>query len=172
MVRDEPALGPDSTSHPASDETRDPDLAERIRRMVEAERFAVLSTQGEGQPYASLIAFAMSQDLSTVVFGTPITTRKYHLLVECEQVALLVDSRSQGESDMMNIEAVTATGRAERVETGPDWDCWAELLVNRHAQLGSFVRSPTTALFRIDIVRYFHVGRFQEVRQWIPTERG
>jgi hypothetical protein len=31
-----------------------------------------------------------------------------------------------------------------------------------------FVRAPSSALFRIDIVRFIHVARFQEVRQWTP----
>jgi hypothetical protein len=172
MSTNEPALEPDFPDDLPRDEATDPALPERIRTMVEAERFAVLSTQGEGQPYASLIAFAMSADLSTAVFATPITTRKYHLLVECDRVALLVDSRSQGEKDMMQIEAFTATGRAKQLQAGPDWDCWAELLIAKHPQLASFVHSPTSGLFRIDIIRYFHVGRFQEVSQWRPARSG
>jgi len=114
----------------------------------------------------------MSQDLAAAVFATPITTRKYSLLVKCNRIALLVDSRSQGETDMMNIEAFTATGSAAEVKAGPDWDCWASLLIERHPQLASFVHSPTSALFHIDIARYFHVGRFQEVRQWRPVRSG
>ena len=172
MPQDEPALGPDFRIELASEESVDPTLPERIRRLIEVERFAVLSTQGDGQPYASLVAFATSDDLSTAVFATPITTRKYHLLVQCDRVALLVDSRSQGEKDMMKIEAFTATGRATRLEPGKERDRWAGLLTHRHPYLEGFVHSPTSALFRIDIIRYFHVGRFQEVSQWRPIGSG
>jgi hypothetical protein len=31
-----------------------------------------------------------------------------------------------------------------------------------------FVCAPSTALIRIDILRYFHVTRLQEVYQWVP----
>jgi nitroimidazol reductase NimA-like FMN-containing flavoprotein (pyridoxamine 5'-phosphate oxidase superfamily) len=172
MSKDEPVLGSGFRDELPREESDDPNLPERIRRMTEAERFAVLSTQGEGQPYASLIAFAVSADLATVVFATPITTRKYNLLVQCDHVALLIDSRSQGEKDMMKLEAFTATGRARQLEAGPDWDRCAELLIAKHPQLASFVHAPTSALFRVDIVRYFHVGRFQEVRQWRPARSG
>jgi hypothetical protein len=172
MPKNEPALGPDSQLHFPSEESEDLSLPERICRLFEKERFAVLSTQGEGQPYASLVAFATSADLSTAVFATPITTRKYHLLLACSRVALLVDSRSQGEGDMMKIEAFTATGKATSVEPGAERDRWARLLIERHPQLESFVQSPTIALFRIDIIRYFHVSRFQEVRQWKPMRSG
>lgn len=172
MSRDEPALGADYPDGPTSRESEDTKLPERIRRMVEGERFAVLSTQGGGQPYASLIAFAMSADLSTVVFSTHVTTRKHRLLVNCDHIALLVDSRSGGETDMMKIEAFTATGRVTQVEAGPEFDRWAGLLLKRHPQLAPYVHSPTSALFRIDIIRYFHVRRFQEVRQWSPMSSG
>jgi hypothetical protein len=45
-------------------------------------------------------------------------------------------------------------------------------LTQRHPQLRSFVRAPSSALFRIDVVRYLHVSRFQEVHQWIPKPSG
>jgi nitroimidazol reductase NimA-like FMN-containing flavoprotein (pyridoxamine 5'-phosphate oxidase superfamily) len=153
-------------------EAEDESIVERLRHLVEVEKYAVLATQGEGQPYASLVAFAFSDDLTAACFATPVTTRKYRLLVECERVALLVDSRSQGSRDMMQLEAFTATGRAVPLEQGPEWDRWARLLVSRHPQLEPFVHSPTSALFRVDIFRYLHVGRFQEVRQWTPGRAG
>jgi hypothetical protein len=40
-----------------------------------------------------MIAFAFSDDLSWAVFSTPIATRKYHLLSECDCVCLAVDNR-------------------------------------------------------------------------------
>ena len=69
----------------------------------------------------------------------------------------------------MQIEAVTVTGRAALIERGPAFDRWAALLVGRHAYLQSFVEAATCALFRVDVVRFLHVMRFQEVRQWVPT---
>jgi hypothetical protein len=73
---------------------------------------------------------------------------------------------------MIKVEAITATGRAIELEPGPEFDRWADMLSRRHPQLASFVHAPSSALFRIDIVRYLHVSRFQEVRQWIPHPDG
>lgn len=83
---------------------------------------------------------------------------------------LSIDNRPDQAGELMEIEAVTATGRAVLIERGKyeEFAKWAEVLVARHAYLTNFVASPSCALFRIDIVRYFHVVRFQEVRQWIP----
>ena len=95
-------------------------------------------------------------------------TRKYRLLSACDKVALVVDSRCQHLDDMMHVEAITATGRALELEAGPQHDRWAALLTARHPQLKAFVAAPSSALFSVQIVRYLHVTRFQEVHQWIP----
>jgi hypothetical protein len=118
-----------------------------------------------------MVAFAFSDDLSTAVFATPVATRKYRLLSECDHVALVVDNRPDHPDDMMRVEALTATGRATEVERGPEFDEYSRLLVNRHPRFESFVNAPSCALFRIDIFRFFHVTRFQEVGQWVPPSR-
>ena len=144
-------------------------LRDELARLVREQPYAVLCTQGGGQPYGSLVALAVADDLRSAVFATPIATRKYRLLSECDHVALVIDSRSRSIEDMMQIEALTATGRARQVSPGADFEQAASLLVGRHPQLDLFVRSPTTALFRVNIIRYLHVSRFQEVRQWTPS---
>jgi hypothetical protein len=73
---------------------------------------------------------------------------------------------------MMKVEAITATGQAVQLKPDTELDRWAELLTTRHPYLRSFVRAPSTALFRIDIIRYLYVTRFQEVRQWVPISDG
>jgi nitroimidazol reductase NimA-like FMN-containing flavoprotein (pyridoxamine 5'-phosphate oxidase superfamily) len=171
MRYDEPALGPDFQGAPLS-ESDDPTVLERIRRLVDSQKYGVLATQGKGQPYASLIAFAVSDDLSAATFATPVATRKYSLLANCDRVSLLIDSRSEGADDMMKVQAVTVTGRAVELEQGPEWNIWSKRLIERHPHLEAFVRSPTSALFRIDFIRFFHVMRFQEVHQWRPAKRG
>jgi len=169
-MTDEPLLestAPENASANASGD--EPAVRDLIERLVREQPYAVLCTQGEGQPYGSLVALAVTDDLASAVFATPVTTRKYRLLADCDHVALVIDSRSRSMEDMMQVEAITATGRARQVAPGTEYEQVAGLLVDRHPQLGGFVRVPTTALFRVDIIRYFHVTRFQEVRQWTPT---
>jgi len=144
----------------------------RIRRLVESQPFAVLCTQGQGQPYGSLVAYSVTQDLTHAVFATPKATRKFRLLSECGHVALVVDNRPEFPDQLMEIEAVTATGHAVMVEESDDFDSWARLLTERHAHLARFIRSASCGLFRIQVVRYFHVSHFQEVRQWVPDGSG
>ncbi len=169
-MTDEPVLGPDFVPHSVNSESTGSALPERIRRLLLSQPFAVLCTQGDDQAYGSLVAFAVSDDLRSAVFSTPVTTRKFQLLAKCERVALLVDNRCKHLDNMMEVEAVTATGRATRVIGGSEFDCWSQLLLRRHSYLEAFVRAPTVALFRVEIARYFHVVRFQEVQQWVPAQ--
>jgi uncharacterized protein YhbP (UPF0306 family) len=140
-----------------------------IRQLVDRQLYGVLCTQGQGQPYGSLVAYAATPELDAAVFATQKATRKYRLLSECTHVALVVDNRSALPGQLMDVEAVTATGHAHEVAPGPEFERWSRLLIDRHPYLDPFVRSVSCGLFRIDIVRYFHVTRFQEVRQWVPA---
>jgi nitroimidazol reductase NimA-like FMN-containing flavoprotein (pyridoxamine 5'-phosphate oxidase superfamily) len=173
-MTDEPVLGTDLDVplQPVGPADPDPMARDLIADLVHSEPFAVLCTQGGGQPYGSLVAFAFSPDLETFVFATPVATRKYRLLSENERVALLVDNRGRHPEEMMKVSAVTVTGRASQVEAGPGFERWAALLTARHPYLTSFVRAPSTALFRVEVARCLHVTRFQEVRQWIPASDG
>lgn len=150
------------------DVSGDPALPAKIRRLVDEQPYGVLCTQGGGEPYGSLIAFAVAADLASAVFATPVATRKYRLLTECDRVSLVIDNRSRQHDNLMQIEAVTVTGRAHEVKRGTEHDALAALLGRRHPDLRMFVASASAALFRIDISRYYHVSRFQEVGQWVP----
>jgi len=150
-------------------ECEEPDLAKRIGRLVRGQPYGVLCTQSDSQPYGSLVALAATDDLSALVFSTPITTRKYRLLAACDHVAVVMDSRSTAPDELMQVEAVTATGRVHVVARGPDFERWGGLLLGRHPHLAAFVLAESSALFRVEVVRYFHVCHFQEVRQWIPN---
>ena len=150
------------------DVSADPALPEKIGRLVSEQPFGVLCTQGGGESYGSLVAFAFSADLRSVVFATSVATRKYRLLTECNHIALVIDNRPQHPDDLMEIEVLTVTGRAREIERGEARSQHAERLISRHLYLRSFVESASCALFLIDVGRCFHVARFQEVGQWVP----
>jgi uncharacterized protein YhbP (UPF0306 family) len=147
-------------------------LDSRIRRLVRSQPYAVLCTQGEGQPYGSLVAYTVTEDLTHAVFATPKATRKFRLISQCDHVALVIDNRSQFPVQLMEIEGVTATGRAALIAEDDAFARCSQLLIDRHPYLTRFVQSASCGLFEIEIFRYFHVSRFQEVRQWIPNIPG
>ncbi len=139
-----------------------------IKALCFEQPFAVLATQGEGQPYTNLISFAVSEDLKHLVFSTPSQTRKYSLINKNKKVSLLLDNRSQQPESINLIRAVTITGKARPLEDPKQVDHWSRLLIKRHSYLDKFINSPTSSLILVDIIRIFYVRRFQEVYQWIP----
>jgi heme iron utilization protein len=145
-------------------------IVEGIRSLCEEQSFAVLSTQGMGQPYASLIGFAISEDLRHVVFMTPRQTRKYSLIEGDRKVSLLVDNRSHQPDSLNQISAVTITGNATIISDKDEMEKWSILFLEKHPYLTSFVKSSSTAMVLVEVSRYFYVRRFQEVFEWSPSQ--
>jgi nitroimidazol reductase NimA-like FMN-containing flavoprotein (pyridoxamine 5'-phosphate oxidase superfamily) len=144
----------------------------QIARLLESQRFAILSTQGKAQPYASIISFVTSRDLKYFFFATPKATRKYHLLKRSGKVALQADNRAGRPKRFTDIESVTATGTAREIRSAVECRRVAARLVGRHPYLKDFCGLPDCAMFRVRVGRYFHVCRFQKVSQWTPGGRG
>lgn len=147
-------------------------LEEMIREMCEGESFAVLATQGSGQPYASLIGFATSADLAHLVFATPRQTRKYALLEKNNQVALLIDNRSSQLNNINDLSALTITGKGSILSLPEEIDKWGELLTDKHPYLADFLASSDTAIVVVEVHQYLYVRKFQEVSVWTPGRNG
>jgi nitroimidazol reductase NimA-like FMN-containing flavoprotein (pyridoxamine 5'-phosphate oxidase superfamily) len=137
-------------------------LYERVKDLLKNQRLAVLSTHRDGQPYASLVAFAASEDLKSLVFATTRSTRKYDNLRKIPRVALLVDSRSNRDEDFHEAVGVTATGGAEEL-TGGEKEAFMKIYLEKHPHLRDFVASPSCALIKIHVDTYYFVSRFQKV---------
>lgn len=140
-----------------------PAIRQEISRLAASQLLAVLSTQREGQPYASLVAFVVSEDLTNMYFATARSTRKFRNIEHDKRVALLVDNRSNQSEDFHAAAAVTVIGTAIEEENGPAREKALKKYLARHPYLEDFVKAPTTARMRVDISRYIMVTRFQEV---------
>jgi nitroimidazol reductase NimA-like FMN-containing flavoprotein (pyridoxamine 5'-phosphate oxidase superfamily) len=148
-------------------EDRMPDTADTlalIRKLLESQRLAVLSTQNHGQPYSNIIAFAATADLKDLLFATTRATRKYANLMAEPRVAVLVDNRKNEPSDFAEAAAVTALGKAWELQ-GAERQRFLKIYLARHPYLEEFVAGPTCALLRIKVDKYITVSRFQDVRE-------
>ncbi|MFZ5451819.1 MAG: pyridoxamine 5'-phosphate oxidase family protein [Thermodesulfobacteriota bacterium] len=138
-----------------------------LQDFLASQRFAVLATTENGQPYLSLMAFAATDDLQYLLVATLRKTRKYRNLEADPRVALLVDNRENQPSDTEQSQAVTALGRAEEVAAS-ERNQFLPIYLTKHPHLEEFVSSPVCALIRIKVDRYFLVSNFQEVREVLP----
>lgn len=150
------------------DDCSEQQIESEIKEICFNQPFAVLATQGEGQPYTALVSYAASSDLHYLVFSTPTQTRKYSQIVKNNRVSLLIDNRSRQPESINLIRAITVTGKARPLEKEEEMEQWSRLLLEKHIYLADFVNSPTSSLILVRAVRYFYVRRFQEVYQWIP----
>ncbi len=138
-----------------------------VRDLLDTQRLAVLSTQMSGRPYSNLIAFAASGDLKDIVFATPRASRKYANLIAEPRVSLLIDNRSNQESDFGQASAVTVLGTAEEV-LELDREKYLQFYLQKHPYLEVFVNAPTCAFIRVKVEKFIMVTRFQEVREIYP----
>ena len=140
------------------------ELEHLIRELFESQKLAVLATQNEGQPYANLIAFATSDDLKSLYFVTARATRKYSNIEADGRVTVLIDNRSNQDSDFSQAAAVTATGSAKEVVDSKR-DEILTIYLAKHPMLEEFVRSPSCALLKVQVETYYLVRRFQNVME-------
>ncbi|MDZ7760373.1 MAG: pyridoxamine 5'-phosphate oxidase family protein [Desulfovermiculus sp.] len=137
---------------------------EKVRTLLESHYLGVLATSGPQGPHASLVAFASSFDVRTLVLATPMSTRKYANMLSDPRVALLADSRSNQSSDFHAAVAVTAYGQAHVGSTEKDLELM-HLYLDKNPHLVDFVHAPSCALVSITVDRYSLVTSFQQVME-------
>jgi nitroimidazol reductase NimA-like FMN-containing flavoprotein (pyridoxamine 5'-phosphate oxidase superfamily) len=141
-------------------------LQGEIAELLLSQRLAVLSSQTpEGSSYASLIAFAATDDLQKIVLATPRATRKFANIKYNPKVSLLIDNRSNKEQDFHDAKAVTVMGFAKELDPDASRNDLASLYLRKHPYLNDFLHSPSTAFLLVSVWRYYLVKRFQEVME-------
>jgi heme iron utilization protein len=133
--------------------------------LLETQKYAVLATDNHGQPYTSLMAFSVTEDLQSFILMTERGRLKYENLMANPRVAIMIDNRENLGSDLDEAMAVTAQGLAEEI-AGNARDEWRAFCLVRHPALQAFADSPGCALIRIKVTSYVIVRRFQEVIEW------
>ncbi len=140
------------------------EIRSRLRDLCISQKLAVVSTQSDGQPYASLVAFAASDDLRHIFFVTARTTRKFANLTKDARVAVLINSSVNRESDFHDAVSVTVTGTAEEIEDA-ERNKVLTLYLSKHPYLEDFAQAPTCAVIRVTTKSYYMVKNFQTVME-------
>ena len=141
------------------------EIQKRLRNLFESQKLAVVATQTGGQPYASLVAFAATDDLRHIFFVTAKTTRKFSNLTSDSRVAVMVNSSTNEESDFHDAIAITVTGNAGEIKDA-DRKAILDLYLSKHPYLEDFARSPSCALIRVTARSYYMVRNFQNVMEF------
>lgn len=133
-----------------------------VRSLLDGQLLGVLATHGDREPYSSLVAFVVTDDLRYLLFVTGRSTRKWSNLSQDGRASLLVDSRTNRAEDFANAAAVTALGAVEEVaEDGRE--AFLQLFLAKHPHLDRFATAPSCVLLRLRVHTYVLVTRFQHV---------
>ncbi|HET57303.1 MAG TPA: pyridoxamine 5'-phosphate oxidase family protein [Deltaproteobacteria bacterium] len=142
------------------------DLKDALTRLFATENLAVLATDGDSGPYASLMSVAVTPDLARIFFVTEESSRKYLNMLKNAEVALLFDNRRDSGGDLQRTIAVTTLGRAGRIEEH-EKAVFLETFLAVHPHLESVVRSPSTVLVAVTVASYLIVRGFNDVDELI-----
>jgi len=144
-------------------------IKEYIQEVVQANRFAVLATAFEDQPYASLIAVTATEGYLKLIFATYRNTRKYNNLICNGKVSILFENRETKNTDNPEITVLTALGQAEEMNINESKvELNAHLL--RHPELESFLLNTDCALFQVKVTAYQVVRGIDDVNWWTVDE--
>jgi hypothetical protein len=77
---------------------------------------------------------------------------------------MVIDNRSNRESDFHEAIAVTATGNVKEV-IGPERGRFQSLYLKKHPYLLDFIQSPACAFLKIAVGTYHIVRQFQQVEE-------
>lgn len=139
-----------------------------IKDMVDKQLFAVLATKSDGECYTSLISYASYNDYKTLVFATPIKTKKFEAIEKYKNVSVLIDNRSNDENSINDLAAITSLGDVKILQEDVEIDKWSKILIEKHQYLDDFINADSTAIVLIEVSKYLYVSSFQEVVEWIP----
>jgi nitroimidazol reductase NimA-like FMN-containing flavoprotein (pyridoxamine 5'-phosphate oxidase superfamily) len=143
-------------------------IKENIEGVLKTSGFAVLATEGNGQPHTSLIAITPFGNFRQLIFATNRNTRKYRNLSHNNKVAVLIESGVVNVKDLEKSVVLTIIGHAEEIRIA-EKEAAYQAHLNRHPEMKSFMLSSDCALIRVMAQSYQVVYGIDEIR-WITAD--
>jgi nitroimidazol reductase NimA-like FMN-containing flavoprotein (pyridoxamine 5'-phosphate oxidase superfamily) len=138
---------------------------EYVINALQTNGFAVLTTEGNGQPHACFIAITPMDDFTSLIFVTYRNTRKYNNLKNNNKVAVLFENRSTISNNQPDIIVLTAFGFAEELDSSIHSTALNTHLL-KHPDLESFILSVDTALFKVIVTDYEIIKGIDDIDWW------
>ncbi len=136
-----------------------------IEDIFKISRFAVLATEGDGQPHASLIGITPTEGYKKLIFATYRKTRKYTNLTHNGRVAVLIERIDISRSGLQESFVLTAFGHVEEIEVN-EKNIVFNAHLESHPELLSFMQSEDCSLVRIKVDTYQVVRGIDDVEWW------
>ena len=150
------------------DMNKQSDTKKLICTVLQTNNFAVLATEGNGQPHASLIAITPLENCSKLFFATYRNTLKYSNLKRNSKLAFLIENREVTIQNTQTSIVLTIVGYATEINIA-DNEAACQAHLSRHSELESFLKSSDCALFLVTAQSYQIVIGIDDIR-WIKAE--
>lgn len=134
-----------------------------VVKTLESQKFSVLATLMGEYPYTSAVTFASPPDAKYIVFATPRHTRKYVNLKSHPKASVFVSNAVNQADDILGAIGITAVGDIEELHHTPGNQHYYDLLCSKHPYLKEFIDSDSTAIFKLNVLKYYVVRDFQRV---------
>lgn len=130
----------------------------RLAELMAGEKVAILVTQGEQWPTATMQAFAETAELD-LIFIMNDSSEKLQNLLKHPQVTVYVDARERGKLETFEISRVLIQGIASEVtRDSADWEPLKEVLLKKCPFEAPFFKYPTLKMMRVRPHRLSYAG--------------
>jgi general stress protein 26 len=131
---------------------------ERIAALLAEVQVAILVTQGEDWPTATMQAFAETPELD-LLFIMNDATEKFQNLLKHPRVTLYLDAREKGKVETFEISRVLIQGIATEIaRDSAEWEPLKAIFLKKSPFEAPFFKYPTLRMMRVRPVRLSYAG--------------
>jgi putative heme iron utilization protein len=147
-----------------------PEQTQSLRRLFHGQHIASLGTLHEGDPYVSMVPFALLPDASALVIHVSQLSSHTKDMVEHPRISLLVVVADTAGAPAQALARVTLQGRAERYTAStPGYASAQEAYLSRFPQAASTFALPDFSLFAIRPLSIRFIAGFAQALTLTPT---
>ena len=143
-------------------------IKEYIEAVLRTSSFAVLATEGNGQPHTSLIAITPFGNFRQIIFATYRNTLKYRNLSHNNKVAVLIEGGYFNLKGLKESIVLTIIGHTEEISIAGN-EALYQAHLKQHPEMESFMLSSDCALIRVIAQSYQVVYGIDDLR-WITAD--
>src|SRR5215510_3409565 len=129
----------------------------QLAELFAQEHVAVIVTQGEEWPTATLQAFAETSEFD-LLFIMADTAEKFQNLLRRPKVTVIVDTRDVGDVNTFQIGRSVVQGIAREVEKGGEWESLKDTFLRKNPFEAPFFGNPALRMVRIKPQRISYTG--------------
>lgn len=131
---------------------------ERLAALLAEVQVAILVTQGEQWPTATMQAFAETPEFD-LLFIMNDATEKFQNLIKHPYVTVFLDARDKGKVETFEISRVLIQGIASEIaRDGAEWESMKEVFLKKSPFEAPFFKYPTLRMLRVRPSRLSYAG--------------